>query len=185
MSNTKADTKLMEALDFNRDDLRENENDKISESQLTKIKAQVRYHLRNAILTAVISLFAFGLAIGAADALSVLIGVVGVGYVGWSLWQWRKARADLTDEPDWIEGELRITQTNRSRLNPKFKLSIDEESFDVGIAISEGFTAGDTYRLYFAPQSKVLLSAVWVGKGKVAEDKADETAAEPVEDETV
>ena len=69
-----------------------------------------------------------------------------------------KVNKDLKiKSPSVVEGQIRTKITNT-----KHSIYIDDMSFDVDVLLFRIFKNGDPYRIYYAPHTKQILSAVWL-----------------------
>lgn len=196
MPNTKKFKKhedvLMNALDFDADDLEANERGEFSPAQIKRLN---RGWLGTRTMTGVTSAFVLAIPVmyaflrGAATpligiTLVILLVLVAVDRV--KSWQMqRDLQAGIAQAEGRIELDMRYGQNSAN-----YYARIDGKKFRIKKATFLAFKNGDPYRLYYTPYSNMILSAAWLredspfieGKARPITRLEETPAADPADD---
>ncbi len=143
----------MGALQFSAFDLHANQAGQLSPAQRSYLEG---LRLQQAVLWMTIVVIAW--AVGLLADVSLVLLVLGTGAVWLTLSDgWRHTTADLNGEVQSVSGSLMMRQGSF----PFFgvQLTISGEVFGVSPSVGAAFISGCTYRLYFTPESRAILSA--------------------------
>ncbi len=158
---------LMQALSFNKDDLRSNRGGRLSETQINRIR-QIQ---RRAMFTGMgvvfsLDLLAAGFMFAGFKGDSPILILIGMALltvsavsVGMFARHWLRLSADLrAGEVEILEGKLErvVRQSGRSGV---FLIRIGGAEFAVTKEVFNAFQHESPYRVYRAPHSNVLLAA--------------------------
>lgn len=165
--------KLAEALDFSLEDLELNQRGELTDSQRSRLRSQRMKAWLGAMVLLLMVLLKVGIDyqnrfdMGAASAspevqlllIFILLFVLAIGVFGWMII--RNTRSDLqAGEVHSVEGVAKLSE-DRTRLTKKhYYVKIDSVEFRVDRDVYTAFERGKRYRAFYAPASKVLLSAI-------------------------
>lgn len=176
---------LMSAFYFDAQDLAANQAGKYSDWQVNRLRAEVR----RAVSALAILLFgsavvvAGGLSLGAARpqsagfavtfiALLLLVGI----FISYYWLKNQDAAADLRQhQVSTVVGRVALSATSSGEGVRRYVARIDKLRFTLKQQEFLAFKNGDPYRIYYAPQSKRILSLVWLRDPDVPLFDPDET----------
>ena len=159
---------LMAALKFDEDDLAVNRAGNVSEGQYRRLRNQ-----RDALLWPFAGLLVIGgvggvIGFARVDPDSglviwIIFVIVAVGFVGTVLFlTWINLAKDLGGGyVAAIEGRVQLDVKGKGNII-RYTVGIDYQFFPVDKATFLAFKNGDPYRIYFAPNTKTILSAEWL-----------------------
>lgn len=162
-SKHKSGNPLMQALNFNEDDLAANR-----EGRLSKAQRNLLYSHQNVQNTWILLSFLTGcplmlVLLLAASRLGALIlvpvMVIGLAVATWFFLSQRQRFArDLADAVHVLEGPVQLDVISEST----YIVAIGDQELSVKKAAFLAFKNGDPYRIYYAPHSKTVLSVEWM-----------------------
>lgn len=166
------DDVLKTAFYFDQHDLEANRVGKLTDWQLNRLKADLRR------ATAALAILLFGALVvfgggasiytsggqpsGLLTAAFVMLVVVGI----LALYYWfrnQRASADLREQKvSVVEGRVELRAVSSGESSTAYSVRIGEVQFPLKKQEFLAFKNGDPYRVYYAPNSKKLLSAEWL-----------------------
>lgn len=177
MTDQKYSDLLAQALTFMPDDLALNEHGIISPMQHERLQQMLTDKLiEDGKITLFVTVVLAGLTFLARDYLALapwlLILLVGgpVLLIVYFLWQWWRIRHHLTRDQ---HEQIAETVSGRVTLAPNlathdqtlpYMLSIEDRTFPISEKAFLAFKNGDPYQIYYAPHTRILLSAVWLAE---------------------
>jgi hypothetical protein len=170
IENKPTEARSISVLGFTADDLAANRDGKISDSQ--------KVYLRSYRLLQARAYFVFGLfllLIAAVPGLRYFRSTVRDGYdllgavvffafalllIGLGVNRWRRVQKDIQNGVvNNANGTARLHIKRAGRGHYEYKLRVEGQEFDLSKDTIAAFTEGQSYRVYYTPLSKVVLSS--------------------------
>ncbi len=162
----KYDQLLMTALNFSEEDLTENREGRLTIAQRKKLEAYRNGWTGLRVLCFALAAFASGVAFAEnLDALIVVIWVIYTLFYFYSRWQLHPYLLDLqAGMVRMQEGRVKLDVNHHDAVGSKdeYIVSMVNKRFNVKKPVFDAFVNAHAYRVYFATNSKELISAEWM-----------------------
>ena len=170
----------MLALRFTEEDLEANRDGYLTKEQRSKLNRDRRSWKIFLVLALAAAPFGTIMAIVDGirihDTFSSRVGIIGLLWIvvfGAIVYLWFKKKAL---DRDLLKGDVVVVEGTvqtgrrflRQRGSPPYFLNVEGISWNVDTYIVFGFANGDPYAIYYAPHSKTMLSAEWLGKREMS-----------------
>ncbi len=165
MEKLKPDAALMNALNFDENDLEYNREGEFSPAQQQNLYQRKQTMRMFTILSGCSILICILLAFSA-NPTSVM-GILGLIIAGLALivtgTEWLEIDEDLQKRRvNEYQGSVRLVVETLVRGGPVYKVHIDDERWSIDKVAFLAFKNEDPYIIYFAPHSRKILSAEWL-----------------------
>lgn len=168
--------KLMVAFNFSGEDLQANHDGYLTKQQRSKLnRDRTSWKIFLALTLATIpfgTIWAIIDGIHIHDTVASRIGIIGLiwivcGVIAVYIWLDKKRldRDLYKGEVQHVEGRVEVGERLfRQRGTPRYYVRIQGISWNTDFINYSAFKHGDPYVIYYAPHSKTILSAEWLGK---------------------